>query len=154
LSVKFCHLSLVTLGKLEKPLALKSLEIVDSSVYHFLRPSQYLDADIVPSDLEVKRLLSLNRSNLGEDLAYCSQRGEKGMIAPHDLTHESGQLTATPDDDGSFSNLLPIPSPLSFKSFYTDPSQHASLGLDTEAVLYKYWDVHNPREYPIFHIHP
>jgi hypothetical protein len=39
----------------------------------FLRPGQHLDADIVPSDSEVKRLLSLNRSNLGEDLAYCSQ---------------------------------------------------------------------------------
>jgi hypothetical protein len=54
LGVKFCHLGLVTLGKLEKLLALKSLEIVDPSVYHFFRPSQYLDADIVPSDSEVK----------------------------------------------------------------------------------------------------
>ena len=154
MGVRFSHLNLVTLGKLEKLLALKSLEIVDPSVYHFLRPSQHLDADIIPGDSEVKGFLSLGRGNLGEDLAYCSQRGKKGTIAPHDLTHESGQLTATPDDDGSSSNLLPIPSPLSFKSFHTDPSQHASLGLDTEAVLYKYWDVHNPREYPIFHIHP
>jgi len=60
LGVKFCHLNLVTLGKLEKLLALKSLEIVDPSVYHFLRPSQHLDADIIPSDSEGKRFLLLS----------------------------------------------------------------------------------------------
>jgi hypothetical protein len=43
--------------------------------------------------------------------------------------------------------LFPIPSPLSLKSFCTDPPQHTTLDLDTEAVLYKYWDVRNPREY-------
>jgi hypothetical protein len=40
--------TLVTLGKLEKPPALKTLEIVDPSVYQFLRPGQYPDTDIVP----------------------------------------------------------------------------------------------------------
>lgn len=72
LAVKLCHLSIVALGRLGGLPALKTLEVVDPSVYQFLRPGQYPDTDIVPSDSEVVRLFSLNRSNLDNDLAYCS----------------------------------------------------------------------------------
>lgn len=73
LTLEVESVTLVTLGKLEKPPALKTLAVVDLSVYQFLRPGQYPDTDIVPRDSEVKRLFSLSRSNLGKDLAYCSE---------------------------------------------------------------------------------
>lgn len=72
LAAKLCYLSTVALGRLDGLPALKTLEVVDPSVYQFLRPGQYPDTDIVPSESEVVRLFSLNRSNLSNDLAYCS----------------------------------------------------------------------------------
>jgi len=74
LAVKLCHLSVVALGRLDGLPALKTLEVVDPSVYQFLRPGQYPDTDIVPSDSEAIRIFSLNRSNPDKDLAYCPDK--------------------------------------------------------------------------------